>query len=205
MRIIPLAFVALAWLTALSLPAAAQSTAYTTADVNMREGPGSRYEVIVVIPVGSSVLVHQCLTNRRWCDVTWRDNRGYVYARYLSSFTSDYAPRYSPPQVIPPAVLFEYEHYGDRVYSPHFRYRDRYHGPNRLYRDGGKRRKYKKRRDRRKIDKSRKRRLDKPRDIGRKLKRRTDRRLKDGNRSRRSKARRSQDRRRQELRQRKAE
>jgi len=73
--------------------------AYTTADVNMREGSGNRYRVIVVIPEGEAVYVHGC--PRSWCDVEWASYRGYVYGRYLSSSGSGYYEGYvAPPPVI---------------------------------------------------------------------------------------------------------
>ncbi len=176
MRVVLIALTTLAWLAVWSLPGEAQSTTYTTADVNMREGPGTGYSVIVTIPAGSSVLVYDCLNNRRWCDVSWRDYRGHVYDRYLRGHTSDYGPRYSPPRAVPPAVILEYDYYGDRLYRPRYRYRDRYDGSRRLHRDRGERRKYKKRRDRRKIDKRRDRRKIKERRDKRKTKERRERR-----------------------------
>jgi uncharacterized protein YraI len=73
--------------------------AFTTADVNMREGPGNRYRVIVVIPEGELVYVHSCPGS--WCDVEWDSYRGYVYGRYLSSAGSGYYEDYiAPPPVI---------------------------------------------------------------------------------------------------------
>jgi uncharacterized protein YraI len=168
MRIVLIAFMALAWLAASSVPGTAQSTAYTTADVNMREGPGTGYRVIVTIPAGSSVLVHDCLNNRRWCDVSWRDDRGYVFDRYLSGYASGYVPRYSPPRAVPPAIIFEYDYYGDRLYRPRYRYRHQYDGPRKLY--------FKKRRDRRKIEKRRDRRKIEKRRDRRKIEKRRDRR-----------------------------
>lgn len=74
--------------------------AYATADVNMREGPGNRYRVIVVIPEGEPVYVHGC--PRSWCDVEWASYRGYVYGRYLSSSGSGYYEGY----VAPPPMIF---------------------------------------------------------------------------------------------------
>ena len=69
--------------------------AVTTADVNMREGPGNRYWVIVVIPEGELVYVHSC--PGRWCDVEWDSYRGYVFGRYLSIAGSSYNEGYIAP------------------------------------------------------------------------------------------------------------
>ncbi len=136
----------------------AASTAYSTADVNMREGPGTRYRVITTIPAGAAVVVHSCGHRRNWCNVSWRSARGYVFDRYLEAYADGYVPGYAPERVVPPTVIFEYDTYWDRTYKPHQRYRDRHVLPRRLHRDRGERRKFKKRRDRRKIKKRRNRR-----------------------------------------------
>ena len=122
----------------LAAPAAqAGWEAYTTADVNMREGPGSRYAVITVIPAGELVYVHECPSN--WCDVAWNGYRGYVYSRYLSG-SGEYLDGY----VAPPPVIIE-----------RYPYRGRYHAPHRRkHFDRHKRyRKYKRHRSRKHIEK----------------------------------------------------
>ena len=185
MRNILIAFMTLAWFAMMSVPGSAQSTAFTTADVNMREGPGTGYRVIVTIPAGSSVLLHDCAGGSRWCDVSWRRYRGFVYDRYLSGDTGAYVPRYREPRVVPPAIIFEYNDYDDRFYTPRYRYRDRYDRRYRIYRDRSERRKYKKRRDRRKLEKRRDRRKSERRRDRRKLEKRRDRRKSERRRDRR--------------------
>ena len=78
-----LAFAATAMLAS-STWASAQE-AYTTGDVNMRAGPGSRYPVVTSIPEDGQVYVHGCLSNWDWCDVSWRRNRGWVFSDYLEA------------------------------------------------------------------------------------------------------------------------
>ena len=96
--------------------------AYTTADVNMREGPGNRYRVIVVVPEGELVYVHGCPGS--WCDVEWGSYRGYIFARYLSEAGSGYYEGYVAPPVI---VVPEYD--GGYIHVP--RKRQHYDRPKR--------------------------------------------------------------------------
>jgi uncharacterized protein YraI len=78
-----LAFAATAMLAS-STWASAQE-AFTTSDVNMRAGPGSRYPVVTTIPGDREVFIHGCLSNWDWCDVSWRRNRGWVFSDYLEA------------------------------------------------------------------------------------------------------------------------
>ena len=86
--------------------------AHATADVNMREGPGNRYRVIVVIPEGEPVYVHGCPGT--WCDVEWASYRGFVYGRYLSSSGSGYYEGY----VAPPPVIVAPDYDGGYIHIP---------------------------------------------------------------------------------------
>jgi uncharacterized protein YraI len=78
-----LAFAAAAMLAS-STWASAQE-AFTTSDVNMRAGPGSRYPVVTTIPSDREVFIHGCLSNWDWCDVSWRRNRGWVFSDNLEA------------------------------------------------------------------------------------------------------------------------
>jgi uncharacterized protein YraI len=78
-----LAFAAAAMLAGSTLASAQE--AYTTSDVNMRAGPGSRYPVVTTIPDDRQVYIHGCLSNWDWCDVSWRRNRGWVFSDYLEA------------------------------------------------------------------------------------------------------------------------
>jgi uncharacterized protein YraI len=104
-------------LALIALPAAAQY-AVVTAWVNMRAGPGTQYPIIAVIPRGEEVRVFGCVRGYAWCDVQWRRDRGWVYARYLSrSFAGSWRPL---PQwgagIGLPIIPFIYEDYLDRHY-----------------------------------------------------------------------------------------
>ena len=65
--------------------AASAQEAYTTNDVSMRAGPGTRYPLVRVIPEDAVVYIHGCLRNWDWCDVSWRRSRGWVFSDYLEA------------------------------------------------------------------------------------------------------------------------
>lgn len=64
---------------------ASAQEAFTTNDVNMRAGPGSRFPVVTTIPADRQVYIHGCLSNWDWCDVSWRRNRGWVFSDNLEA------------------------------------------------------------------------------------------------------------------------
>lgn len=53
----------------------------TTANVNLRRGPGTNHRVIVTIPAGSRVDIHSC--GAQWCYLTWGRHTGFSNGRYL--------------------------------------------------------------------------------------------------------------------------
>ncbi len=108
------AFVAVA-----ALPAVANAySARVSADVNMRSGPGTYYDVVYVVPYGATVEVYDC---SGWCHITYAGYDGYVAASYV--YTGEYrppAPRYQAPRYQAP----RYEYRPPRYEAP--RYRPRY-------------------------------------------------------------------------------
>ncbi|HMB10789.1 I78 family peptidase inhibitor [Saliniramus sp.] len=79
---------------------AGQAMAYpasTTADLNMRSGPGTQYRVIATIPRGGRVEVINC--SRGWCDLIWSGRRGYASARFLSRAVAPGTRGGVPPRV----------------------------------------------------------------------------------------------------------
>ncbi|GAA0786054.1 hypothetical protein E1180_02980 [Roseibium denhamense] len=85
----PLARIPLAVLAILimSVPALAQSRpaiAYTTANLNMRAGPGTNYPVLTTIPRGGGVTIFGCTADYRWCDAAFTTTKGWVSGKYLS-------------------------------------------------------------------------------------------------------------------------
>ncbi|GGE40795.1 hypothetical protein GCM10007276_17700 [Agaricicola taiwanensis] len=94
-------------------------SAYATADLNVRSGPGTRYPVITTLRDGEPVEVISCAGS--WCRLDFGGGQGFASASYLATG----GPRavYRPPVVVAPAPYFV-----DRYYygSNNYRYRDRY-------------------------------------------------------------------------------
>ncbi len=85
-------------LMALSAPSIQAAPARLAGTVDLRQGPGSGYPVIAVIPLGSLVDIGGC--QRRWCAVAWRGWTGYAPARFCPGI-----PGGSPPGLLPGAGL----------------------------------------------------------------------------------------------------
>jgi uncharacterized protein YraI len=64
---------------------AVAANGFTTADVNMRAGPGAQYPIITTVPAGAGVTIYGCVRGWRWCDTNWRGIRGWVSARFLEA------------------------------------------------------------------------------------------------------------------------
>lgn len=111
------------------LPATAWAVeGFATANVNMRSGPSTRYPAVTVIPVGTSVEIHGCLSDVPWCDVSFYNGRGWVAGRYVQAqYRSNRVyvePGYYDNLGIP-TVTFELGTYWDRNYRNRNFYRDR--------------------------------------------------------------------------------
>ena len=65
-------------LLALSTAGAAAAPALAVNNVNLRQGPGTTYTIIMTIPGGSNVDVSGC--NGQWCQVTFQGQNGYAIA-----------------------------------------------------------------------------------------------------------------------------
>lgn len=97
---------------------AAAADAVTTVDLNMRAGPSTDFPVVEVLPEEAQVAVHGCVRGYQWCDVTWRNDRGWVYGPYLQQY---YSNRYMPlveygPAVGVPIIGFSIGTYWDSYY-----------------------------------------------------------------------------------------
>src|SRR5580693_7241868 len=65
-------------LLALSAASAAAAPALVVNNVNLRQGPGTTYTIIMTIPGGSNVDVSGC--SGQWCQVTFQGQNGYAIA-----------------------------------------------------------------------------------------------------------------------------
>ncbi|MTI43534.1 SH3 domain-containing protein [Roseibium hamelinense] len=78
------------FVTALALfaiPANASAASYpavSTANVNIRTGPGTSYQVISTIPQGAGLQVYSCTANYAWCDASFSGMRGWVSGNYIT-------------------------------------------------------------------------------------------------------------------------
>lgn len=69
--------------------ALAGDRAYPTNDLNLRAGPSVRFPAITVLRKDRPVIVHGCLRNYTWCDVSRGRFRGWASAAYLRTYTND--------------------------------------------------------------------------------------------------------------------
>jgi hypothetical protein len=67
-----------AMLLALSAASALAAPALAVNNVNLRQGPGTTYTIIMTIPGGSNVDVGGC--SGQWCQVTFQGQNGYAIA-----------------------------------------------------------------------------------------------------------------------------
>ncbi len=103
----------------IAVPVAASAlTAVTTEPVALRAGPAADFPIVDSIPDDARVNVHGCVRAYLWCDVSWRDARGWVRGDDLSYF---YQQSYVPvieygPRIGLPVVVFGFDSYWDRHY-----------------------------------------------------------------------------------------
>ncbi len=64
--------------------ASAAQLGYTTSQANLREGPGTSYDVIDVLPKYSAVVIEACTAS--WCAVTTEENDEGFVSRSLLAF-----------------------------------------------------------------------------------------------------------------------
>lgn len=116
---------------------------YTTANLHLRYGPGTKYQVVTVIPKGTPVTIDEDC-NCRWIAVEYCGNIGYVSSKYLSSryhssssTVGQYRHSYSSTSYSHPTSRVRYytNTYGNRVQSPTY-YSSTPSGATAICRDG---------------------------------------------------------------------
>lgn len=98
---------------------------YTTADVNLRAGPGTGYPIVTTVPDGARINIHGCLSSEDWCDVSWHALRGWIASDYLNYFYNGsyvYLPDYFTVVNVP-VVSFVLDTY----WGHYYRHRSWYH------------------------------------------------------------------------------
>lgn len=108
-------------LLALSAAAAFAAPGITIADVNLRNGPGTNFQSLGVIPSGTPVEVSRC--DSGWCAVRYGPQSGFVNAAFLDFSTAPRIYRAPPPP-------YPYPYYGPRpgYWGPYWGPRWRYWG-----------------------------------------------------------------------------
>ena len=84
----------------------------------MRAGPSTAFPVVDVVPGRTPVDVHGCVAGYSWCDVSADNNRGWVYAGYLSyPVRGSYVPLVEyVSEIDVPIVSFSVGSYWDSYY-----------------------------------------------------------------------------------------
>jgi uncharacterized protein YraI len=125
-------------------------SAVVAGSTELRAGPAFDFPVVDSLPSDVRVNVHGCVRGYRWCDVSWRDARGWVPGEELAYLYQgrrvtlvDYGPRIGLP-----ILAFSFDNYWDHYYRgrPFYGERARYRT---VWRDGGDRRTGERSRDRR--------------------------------------------------------
>lgn len=77
--------IAVSLATLLAITPALAVPATTTANVNMRSGPGTNYKVLATIPNGTKVDMAECNASGSWCAITADGQNGYMSGQYLQT------------------------------------------------------------------------------------------------------------------------
>src|SRR6185437_2171977 len=117
MRRRPLAY-SLGALLLASLGLASAQDAYTSRPVNVRAGPDREYPLVARLDAGAPLDVHGCLEDWSWCDVSFEDSRGWVYAGGVSFvYQGGRVPLYSyGPRLGLPIITFSLRTYWGDYY-----------------------------------------------------------------------------------------
>lgn len=54
--------------------------------LNIRKGPGTRYQVIDGIPAASACVIKTGKRRGKWAEITYAGSKGWVHSRYLRFF-----------------------------------------------------------------------------------------------------------------------
>ena len=69
--------------------ASAETMATAATDLNLRSAPQSTASVVTVIANGDEVSVAGCIESANWCEVTYKDQKGWAYGDYLTTKVGD--------------------------------------------------------------------------------------------------------------------
>jgi hypothetical protein len=92
------------------------------ANVNLRQGPGTNFGVVTLIPAGAPIAIAGC--NAGWCQVSFQGQTGFIIASSLTPRgpggpPPGYPPGYLPPPP-PPVYVAPPPYYGPCCYGPYW-------------------------------------------------------------------------------------
>jgi uncharacterized protein YraI len=92
--------------------------AVITSSVDVYAGPDDSYPPVAQLEPDTPVQVYGCLDDWSWCDVSFEDNRGWVYAPDITyAYEGGYVPLYSyAPALGIPVIVFSINDYWGRYY-----------------------------------------------------------------------------------------
>jgi len=108
----------------LASASASAAEGYVTRSVSLRAGPDSSYPRVARLHSGEAVTIEGCVDGWSWCDVTSRDDRGWVNGHYLQQEYQGHrvlVPAYGVRIGIP-VISFVFGSYWDN----HYRHRSWY-------------------------------------------------------------------------------
>jgi uncharacterized protein YraI len=93
-------------------------SAVTSESTDLRAGPAYDFPVVDRIPSDVRVNVHGCVRGYRWCDVSWRDTRGWMPGQELAYLYQNRRVRIVEygPRIGLPLVAFSFDTYWGRHY-----------------------------------------------------------------------------------------
>jgi uncharacterized protein YraI len=97
---------------------ASAQNAFTSRPMNVRAGPNRDYPLVAQLDEGAALDVHGCLSDWSWCDVSFDDTRGWIYAGGVSFvYQDERVPLYSyGPSLGLPIITFSLLGYWDHYY-----------------------------------------------------------------------------------------
>lgn len=97
---------------------ASAQNAYTAKPMNVRAGPNRDYPLVAQLDAGTPLDVRGCLSDWSWCDVSFDDNRGWVYSGGVSFvYQGERVPLYSyAPSLGLAVITFSLGAYWDDYY-----------------------------------------------------------------------------------------
>ncbi len=100
---------------------AGAQNAFTSRPMNVRAGPNRDYPLVAQLDQGAPLDVHGCLNDWSWCDVSFENTRGWIYAGGVSFVYQggqvplfSYGPRLGLPILTFSLLTYWGDYYQDR-------------------------------------------------------------------------------------------